>query len=378
MANFQDTSGDDLLKGGTDDDSFDVTRGGKDTVLGGAGGDIINMGATLTVGDRIDGGADFDIVRIDGAAYRSGLVFGAATMVNVEQLEVGAGAGVFKLTLNEATVAAGQTLAITLEGSGKIDGSRETDGRYDFLKFVGTWKMIAGAGDDSFTDFGCWSVTDRYDGRDGFDTVSIRYSGGGDMDFAAGAFKHIEALNLPELTLAVMNDANVRAGQTLDVTIGDGAAFDGSAETDGRFNVHAAFEAETVFGGAGADTIDGDQGDDVITGGGGADRLTGGWGDDRFVYRSTAESGPHAIDLITDLEDGDRIDLSAIDADTTTAGNQAFRLVAKFGHHAGEATLIYQAGDGVTLLSLDTNGDGKADGAIAITGDHHDFGGLVL
>jgi hypothetical protein len=66
---------------------------------------------------------------------------------------------------------------------------------------------------------------------------------------------------------------------------------------------------------------------------------------------------------------GDRVDLTALDADSTLAGDQAFHFVASFGLHAGEATLIYDPTVGQTILRLDIDGDGRADYQLRLDGD---------
>ncbi|HEX8261701.1 MAG TPA: RTX toxin, partial [Allosphingosinicella sp.] len=69
-----------------------------------------------------------------------------------------------------------------------------------------------------------------------------------------------------------------------------------------------------------------------------------------------------SADKILDFSIGDLIDLSVIDADSGTAGNQAFSFIgnAAFGNHAGE--LRYQSNGGNEwLVQGDTNGDGTAD-----------------
>lgn len=136
--------------------------------------------------------------------------------------------------------------------------------------------------------------------------------------------------------------------------------------------------ADTITGDKHANALDGSGGDDRLQGGLGADRLTGGAGADSFVYANVRESSGGAVDLIADLTDADLIDLSAVDADRTQKGNQAFRLVSAFDHHAGEIVLTYQASSGVTLLQADTNGDGVADMTVQISGDHHGFSHFVL
>ncbi len=126
--------------------------------------------------------------------------------------------------------------------------------------------------------------------------------------------------------------------------------------------------ADLLRGGADADILIGDAGDDVLEGGLGRDAMTGGAGADVFVFVSAAEIGlrtgrPDPRDHITDFQTGvDRIDLSALDADATQAGNQAFTFVgaAAFSHLAGQ--LRYAGG----VLAGDLNGDGLADFQLAL------------
>jgi serralysin len=135
---------------------------------------------------------------------------------------------------------------------------------------------------------------------------------------------------------------------------------------------------DRITGDKHANALDGSGGGDQLQGGRGADRLTGGADADAFVYGATAESVGGALDLITDLADADLIDLSAIDADRTQKGNQAFHLVSAFGHHAGELVIGFQSSSGLTLLQVDTDGDAKADMVVQISGDHHGFSHFVL
>jgi hypothetical protein len=66
--------------------------------------------------------------------------------------------------------------------------------------------------------------------------------------------------------------------------------------------------------------------------------------------------------------DTDHIDLSAIDANTTVAGKQAFNFIgnAAFSHHAGELQSILAGAN--TFVSGDVNGDAKADFQIQLRG----------
>jgi serralysin len=99
--------------------------------------------------------------------------------------------------------------------------------------------------------------------------------------------------------------------------------------------------ANSLYGDAGNDELRGGGGNDTIIGGLGIDMLYGDavWssdtGADVFEFRSIQESGHlgAAADQIVDFlshrhtTQGDKIDLSAIDANTTVAGDQAFQFI---------------------------------------------------
>ena len=126
---------------------------------------------------------------------------------------------------------------------------------------------------------------------------------------------------------------------------------------------------DILDGAAGNDTLYGDSGNDRLTGGSGADKLYGGTGADTFVFTSYKDSTASARDMIYDFSQsqGDRIDLSAIDARTTTSStNDAFTFIGEkaFTKKAGE--LRYLNKDGDTYLYGDVNGDGTADFTIRL------------
>ncbi len=98
---------------------------------------------------------------------------------------------------------------------------------------------------------------------------------------------------------------------------------------------------DQLYGNAGANVLQGWNGNDLLVGRAGQDTLTGGAGADRFQFTAIGDSvvGANA-DRITDFSraQGDKIDLSGIDANTGAAGNQAFSFIGSglFTHHAGE------------------------------------------
>jgi Ca2+-binding RTX toxin-like protein len=142
----------------------------------------------------------------------------------------------------------------------------------------------------------------------------------------------------------------------------------------GRDHVYGGDGNDTLSGGKGPDLLDGGAGDDVLKGGGGQDTLTGGAGADTFVYRLTSESGgsPGVRDRITDFNvgAGDKIDLSAIDANVNLPGDQAFTPIihSAFTHHAGELRLggTSASTPHERVIFGDTNGDGRADFELSI------------
>ena len=204
--------------------------------------------------------------------------------------------------------------------------------------------------------------------------------GGGDSDslvlegeFAAGstlpALKGLETVFLrPGASFdLVSDDENVAAGGSMTVNgltllPGQSLAFDGSAETDGRFVFFGSREGDDLAGGAG---------DDWFEGLGGADRLSGGDGADRFVYRFANESSGANYDSLLDFDAAeDRIDVSApvtgfaadVEGGALSAASFDADLAAAIGTGlgAGQAVLFApDSGDlaGTVFLVVDRNGE---------------------
>lgn len=123
-----------------------------------------------------------------------------------------------------------------------------------------------------------------------------------------------------------------------------------------------------LAGAGGNDVLDGAAGNDRIYGDAGADKLTGGSGKDTFVFHVASDSTLSAAgrDTILDFSGagGDRIDLSAIDANSNTAKNDAFTYIGtqEFHGKAGELRYVKQGSE--TFVYGDINGDKTADFAI--------------
>jgi Ca2+-binding RTX toxin-like protein len=96
---------------------------------------------------------------------------------------------------------------------------------------------------------------------------------------------------------------------------------------------------DNLSGGKGSDWLCGGAGDDVIVGGPGNDQLKGGSGADVFVFAPGSDK-----DVIRDLEEGDRIDLTAFDI----SGFDAIDFSKPNGN------VIIDLGDHTSVLLLDT------------------------
>jgi Ca2+-binding RTX toxin-like protein len=145
----------------------------------------------------------------------------------------------------------------------------------------------------------------------------------------------------------------------------------------GRDDLFGAGGNDSISGRLGNDRLFGEVGNDRLLGGLGLDVLNGAAGADRFEFRSQNESGKliATADRITDFAAGvDDIVLSAIDAATGTAGNQAFSFVGAAPFSAeGQVRVTHVGGD--TVVGLNTTGPFGADmvikleGVVAMEGD---------
>lgn len=130
---------------------------------------------------------------------------------------------------------------------------------------------------------------------------------------------------------------------------------------------------DVLHGLDGKDTLSGGAGADVLHGGAGVDSLTGGLGADTFLFDLFSDLGNTrtTTDTIADFShaEGDHIDLSALDANSLLAGDQAFSFLGAgaFTRHAGELRSVATA-TGTTIYG-DLNGDGVADFLIKVNGN---------
>lgn len=396
MADFIGTRGGDDFAGTSDIDLFTMTQGGKDTVSAGDGDDQIDFGAKLTAGDRIDGGEGFDIVSIQGD-YSEGLTLGANTLHGIERIQFLSGFD-YRLTLVDGNIDPDTRVdlsndhganSIWVDASAIINGgsvytystqpntiigSQSGD---HFQEFTTKFNLDGQGGSDAVEAFSGMDRSSSFDGGDGADTLNIYAAFVGNV--TAKMIRHVETLNIIDGSNMVFKNAVVDGGATMSVNLAGAARVDASAETGGHYDIHGSASSDELVGGQAADTLSGGGDNDELTGERGADVLTGGEGEDSFIFTRTADSTKKAADLITDFGPSeDHIDLSQIDARTGKDGDQAFHLVAKFTHTAGELTFKFDADANVTEVQGDVNGDGRADLVFEVSGHLTDATGFIL
>ncbi len=320
-------SGNDVLTGGKDDD---VLNGGdgNDRLDGGAGFDYMTGGDgddTYYVDSEFDGINEDLYTGID--EVRSSANF--TLFDNIEILRL----------VGTATIGTGNALANSIFAGGGLTTLRGMDGNDTIYGGGNIDTMFGGFGNDTL--FGK-NGNDVLNGDDGDDTIrgeigSDTINGGAGNDTTYG-------------------------GDGQDVIHGD----------DGNDFLRGEAQIDTLYGDAGSDTLQGGDGNDVLYGGSGRDIFQGGAGNDSFWFLEGDFAGltNGTADRIQDFVQGaDRIRLNLIDANTLVAGDQAFAFIGTtaFSNVAGQ--LRYVQSGGVTLIEGDTNGDGVADFAIALTGN---------
>lgn len=194
-------------------------------------------------------------------------------------------AGAGNLTVADATTigtvnASAMTGTITFNDINNtvITGSNQADSFTQAT--LAAASVNGGDGNDSFTfgTTGTLTIADTINGGAGSDTITTSgYTNTTDLNNVT----NVETLNLTGASLAynyVTVDALLSMGQTLTVsaagTTGTSTLlFNGSAETNGAFNITGSANNDTLTGGANNDTIRGGEGQDTIIGGAGADSI---------------------------------------------------------------------------------------------------------
>ncbi|WP_404286112.1 hypothetical protein ACD578_14750 [Microvirga sp. RSM25] len=312
----------DTLSGGAGSDTLtgdafsNILNGnaGNDRLDGGFGADVMNGGA----GDDtyVTDGADMIVEAAGGGidTVVTGLSFSLAALTEVENLTAADGSTGVMLT--------GNALANMLTGNA---GANRLDGG------AGADVMNGGSGDDTYVTNGSDTIVEAAGG--GIDTIMTGLS------FSLAALTEVENL-----------------------TAADGTA---------RLALTGNGLANALTGNAGVNRLSGGAGNDRLTGGLGQDSLAGGAGRDVFVFddRDTSASKSKA-DYILDFSrrQSDRIDLSAIDANTRKRGDQKFSFIGDEKSFSKAGEMRFEKTKSTTYIYLNTDNDRSAEAVIKIKG----------
>ncbi len=309
----------------------------------------------------------------DGELFRYDPDFVINLEDNSENLQVGAlgwasAAGadtynnLFSGTITDFEIRSGGTELLSDAGTGS-GGNTQSSGNSSDGQTVGT------ARDDTF--IGTSSI-DTFDGKAGSDTVFYR-----DAD---------------DPIIVNLNNAKQNSGDAAGDTL---VSIENVTGGDGNDNLTGDGNGNILSGGAGNDRLTGNGGENALYGGHGNDVLTatvgdnhlqGGSGADKFTFIFDEDADIESRDIIYDFEQGaDRINLARIDANPNRSGDQAFSFLggSSFTGRAGEVRVskIKNAenptddptfnGHGVTMVSVDIDGNGMPDFRIELLGLHN-------
>jgi Ca2+-binding RTX toxin-like protein len=352
--------GDDTLRGG----------GGADTLEGGNGSDFANyQGSTAGVvvnllTDTVSGGdATGDqlnnIEHLYGSSHDDQLTGSNAR--NIIGGELG----------NDTIVGNGGDDALAGEaGNDNLDGG---DGADRLVGGAGI-DILHGGNDDDSIDAG--SENDQVFGDAGND-VLLGGTGSDSLDGGDGNDLLEGAAGADVLTGGIGIDtasySSSAAGVTVNLAAGTASGGDAAGDTFSSIEqVLGSGQQDVLTGDGNANTLWGMAGNDVLAGGGGGDLLKGGAGDDTFTYNALSDSTVSGAgkDVVFDFTTGDKIDLSAIDADGNSGnGDTAFTFGSgAFTGTAGELRVV--TAGAIQVVYVDATGDKLPDFAINVVSDH--------
>lgn len=299
---------------------------------------VINVAANSTLTtltfDSGNGNAAAGTVNITGSGN---LTLGAV-------VNGGAGGGSTIINANgTGTNAYTGSITHTLAGGNTINAGSGND---DITAATITTTVSGGAGDDTIRLDGTLVVanTTVFDGGLGTDT--LRVTGATHGNWAANAnlvnITNIENLVFSGGNVSVQtNEANVAFGQTLSVdatalTAAQTFTFDGTNETNGRFNISGGLGVDTIRTGRNGDTVNLSQGSN-----------------DNFVMELNTSAGTGAVagalgigagasinvagsDIITGLTTGDVITLN-----TAGGGNVLYNAVGAAGNNTAVTAISF-------------------------------------
>jgi Ca2+-binding RTX toxin-like protein len=329
---------------------------GSNVLNGGAGIDTVsyaNAGAGVTVSLSLTGaqntvGAGFDT--LSNFENLTGSNFNDTLLGNVGNNVLNGGTGIDTVSYANAGAAVTVSLGTSLSQN-TVGAGFDTLSNFENLTGSNFNDTLLGNAGNNVLDGGVGIDTVSYANASAAVTVTLSLAGAQNT-IGAGVDTLI---NVENLTGSNFNDTllgnagnNVLDGgagvDTVSYINSSGAVTVSLATTAAQNTVGAGIDTlsnvenllgsnfnDSLTGNGGNNALSGGSGADTLTGGGGADTLTGGAGVDRFRYEFASDSAysPNTLavsDRITDFDRsiGERIDLSAIDANTSLFGDQAF------------------------------------------------------
>ncbi|WP_434657502.1 matrixin family metalloprotease [Pseudomonas sp. R3-56] len=371
-------TGQDTLIGGLGDDNYVVDNAGDTVVeLADEGHDLIRTSVNYTLSANIEDGQLLytDSLTLIGNALDNKLTGNSAANVldglaGADTLEGGAGADTYVVdnvgdVVNEASTVADEIDTVVSSVAWRLGNNLEN------LTLTGNANVNAGGNELSNVLTGN-AGNNVVNGGAGQDTL---IGGLGDdnyvVDNAGDTVVELadEGHDLIRTSVDYTLSANIEDGQLLytDSLTLIGNGLDNRLTGNSAANVLDGLGgADTLEGGAGNDQLEGGAGNDILIGGIGTDTLIGGDGADQFVFTALDDLGSgSARDVIFDFSalQGDKIDLSGLDADTLTALNDTFSFIdsADFTG-AGQLRFVDH------VLYGNVNGDLNADFEIQLLG----------
>jgi Ca2+-binding RTX toxin-like protein len=344
------------------------TKGGNDRIIGTLRPqDVVELprGATL---------ADYALLQNEDGSTTLASATHSVTFYSVGGMPVvgsggDEGTGGVEPPVVRAPAIVGRHLADTLAGTDGADTIRGLGGHDVISAGAGNDRVFGGGGIDTlFGDTGA----DRILGGARSDIVN----GGGGNDVLVGGAGNDTILGRSgnDTIVAQAGDGNdrVRGGtgsDTLDMSaITSDITADLGNGRGGRGSVSSASSgSDTIWS---VENIVTGSGDDVITASNVANVMDGGAGNDTF--RSLSAAGANG-DTIAGFQPGDKIDLSAIDANGRAGGNQSFVLVSDaFTGARGELLVTHETQDGedFTVVQGNISGGVGAEFKLSIRGSH--------
>jgi hypothetical protein len=357
-----------------------------------------NGNNTLTNSGKINGPLDsgdgndtlFNSGTINDPTHFDDLVqlgHGDNTVVNSGTIGGGVLGGDGVDTLMNFAIVADVTKSGTIVGPISLGDGNDTvvgGGNPEFVRDGNGADIVTlGGGNDSYSALGST-------GGDGTDTIR---AGAGSDNYFAGLATTNCAINLDtvahDLTGISSSAALVAANTAIGTEIGTpkDAIFGFENASTGIANdviygsaagnrLDASNGNDFLAGFGGNDSLNGGNGNDDLIGGSGKDQLTGGAGSDNFHYLALSDSGITTAtrDLIADFEPGiDLIDLHLIDANKTTAGDDAFNFIGNNTPFAvGAAGQLHAFWTAIgQIVEGDVNGDAKPDFSIQLQDPTH-------